>query len=156
MADDRRNDRNDRSGGLDVWLPAAAAIGAALFMLASAHAADGPHRIYDEARFSAAAVERDAAEAAIARGDYAALAADEAVRQADRARVDVAPLPPLDPSPVQAGPEALAVAAVAPAQPAARASGWGRVAAALAIAALLIGALVGIGRVWQRTEPSLT
>jgi len=155
MADERRpRDEDDRSAGFDVWLPAAAAVAAALFMLASAHAETAPPRaIYDAARFDEAAIAREAAEADAAR----------AMSEADRAErrhiaVRVVALPVIEATAVAAeaaipAPAAMPQAPVEAAIPAR--PGWLRVLAPLGIAMLLAAALVGIGRVWHRTEPSL-
>lgn len=159
MAEERRphDGDEDRSAGLDVWLPAAAAVAAALFLIAAAHAETAPPRaIYDATRFAEAAVEREMAEAAVAR---AAAEADRAAAVAGhRKAVEVVALPVIEPGraapavpPVR--PADLAAAAVEPA-PAVR-PGWVRTLLPLGIAALLAAALAGIARVWKRTEPSL-
>jgi hypothetical protein len=153
MADDRRPHDHDDRAGIDVWLPAAVAIAAALFAIAGAHAETAPPRpIYDPARFDAAAIARETAEAAALR---AGVAATDARR---RAAVRVVALPVIETALVEDDPAAGAAAVAAPAPRADAApgpAGWVRLLAPLAIAGLLLGALVGIGRVWQRTEPSL-
>jgi hypothetical protein len=157
MADDRRpDDGDDRGAGWDVWLPAAAAIAAA-FMIAAAHAetpppVSEPRPIYEAWRFDEAAIAREAAEAAAIR------AAAEADAARTNVTVRVVALPVLEPTPVADGPQSgvMAVATVSPPGDAAPPpGGWVRLLAPLAIAALLVGALIGIARVWHRTEPSL-
>ena len=161
MADDRPpHDDDDRGPGFDVWLPAAAAIAAAFFMIAAAHAetpqpVSEPSPIYEAWRFDGAAVAREAAEAAASR----ATAETGSVRS--RIAVTVVALPVLETALVASDPAVGATVAAAPAPPMAPVEpprpspGWGRLAAALGIAVLLASALIGIARVWHRTEPSL-
>lgn len=151
MADDRRShDSDERSAGFDVWLPAATAVAAALFMLTAAHAETAaPRPIYDSARFEAAEVAREAAEAAAVEATAAFTAAER-----HRVEVQVVALPALETALVEADPAAGQTAIAASAEPT-RAGGWLRIAAPLAIAALLAAALAGLGRLWHRTEPSL-
>jgi hypothetical protein len=159
MADERHThltDREDRSSGLDVWLPAAAAIIAAFVLIATAHAETAPPRvIYDAARFDEAAIAREAADVAIARAEAEAGAT---VTRRHQMAVTVVALTALEAPAARPAPAAVPVAA-SPALTAARmapvAPGWLRTLLPLGIAALLALALIGIARVWTRTEPSL-
>ena len=122
----------------DVWLPAAVALVAALFMLGLAQAADAPRPIYDAARFAPASV---AAETA----SYAPRA-DLSARP-----VAVAALSDLSPRAAPSSARPVTIAA-----PSSRAdSGSGRALAAALIALMLAMVLSALARHWRRTEPLL-
>lgn len=154
--------------GFDVWLPALVAIATAFFLILSASAQQAPPRpIYDAERFAMSEAQRTLLEERAAR---AAAATDELARAADRfraanARVEMRALPPIyaaivDPvagsrdtyrayapearaDEVRIGDDAASVAA----------PGWLRLVMALAIAAMLGGALYMLDRTWRRTGP---
>lgn len=116
-----------RSGDFDVWLPLAVAIAAALFMLSAASAQTAaPRTIFDPARFETPKVTPVARPTPVV---VVALPSRPA-----------APVRPSRPEPAFA----LRSQSEAP--------GPWRVAAALGIAALLIGALTMLGRTWRRLE----
>lgn len=150
--------------GLDVWLPVLVAIAAAFFLLLSATAQEAaPRTIYDAQRFAMTEAERTVLEESAARraGDLAV-----APRALNRtaAHVEMLALPALPVAghdtvamaPAPSGPVHVAtrpdlVAAREAPEPA---PGWTRLALALAIAAMLGGALYLLDRTWHRTGPA--
>lgn len=153
--------------GFDVWLPALAAIVAAIVLLFPAKADAPPRSIYDAERFAMTEAERTALEEQAALGAHLAAATRAAAHRrisAAAAHVEVHVLPPLAEI---AHPVALSAASTAdlhvitsrPVFAAERTGGtpspgWARLAMALAIAAMLGGALYMLDRTWRRTGRS--
>ncbi len=148
--------------GFDVWLPLLAALVAAIVLLLPVKAAefDAPRPIYDAARFAMSEAERTALEEETARAADA-IAATRHRLGALAASVEMQALPVLsaaEAAPVVAevtrGPVASPPVLIAAREVTPPSSGWVRIAMALAIAAMLGGALYLLDRTWRRTGPA--
>lgn len=149
--------------GFDVWLPALVAIATAFFLILSASAQEAsPRPIYNVERFTMSEAERTRLE------EQAARAADDLERAATHMRavhqrVEMQALPEIRAAIADAEAAAVPPQPVVIAQPvvisgaasSAPSPGWLRLAMALAIAAMLGGALYLLDRTWRRTGPLL-
>ncbi len=154
----------DDEAGFDVWLPAIVAIIAALFLIWSANAQEAPPRaIYSAERFAMSEAERTMLEEQAARAARAAEDLADASRNFAARRVEMRALPALPAaerladlrfSDPRVEPVRVAARPVLIADPDATPSpGWVRLTMALAIAAMLGGALYLLDRTWHRTGP---